>query len=113
MSFSFSVPDGPASEFADRAAKAKADLEALNEANDYTLTQLASSTADAAIKAATDLVAALGDGTGTASASIGGHHATDDVSTSSASVSVGYTPAKPAAAETSDPTLAADTTPSA
>lgn len=93
MSFSFSVPGGPASAFADNAAAAKAALEATNAANDYALTQLASSTADAAIKAASDLVAALDDGTGTASASISGHHATDDTSASSASVSVSVTPA--------------------
>ncbi|MGN6609989.1 MAG: hypothetical protein ACTHMS_23635 [Jatrophihabitans sp.] len=95
MSFSFAVPSGPASEFADRAAKAKADLEAASAANDYALTQLASDTADAAIKAATEAVAALGDGI--AAASIGGHHSTDGVTGSSISVNVTVTPApKPA-----------------
>jgi len=92
MSFSFSVPGGPAAEFADRAAQAKSALEAQSQANDYMLTQLASETADTAIKAAVELVAALGEGD--AFGSISGHHATDDTSASSVSVSVTVTPAK-------------------
>lgn len=92
MSFSFSVPTGPVSSFNDRAVAAKAALEATNEANDYMLTQLASDTADAAIKAATDLVDML-DPNGIAnSASIAGHHSDDGVSASSVSVSVSVSP---------------------
>jgi hypothetical protein len=94
MSFSFSVATGSAADFADRAAQAKAALETSSEGNDYALTQLASTTADLAIKAASDVVSALaGDDPGaTASASISGHHA-DDHSARTVSVSVNVTPA--------------------
>jgi hypothetical protein len=98
MSFSFPVPNGPAAEFAERAAQAKAAVETASENNDYALTQIASSTADAAIKAAAELVAALaGDGSGTAGGNIAGHHSTDATQGSSASVSVSYTPTPPTA----------------
>lgn len=94
MSFTLTVPAGPAADFAARAAAAKVALEAQNESNDYMLTQLASLTADAAIKAAAELVAALtSDGAG-ASGSITGHHATDDKTASTVSVSVQVMPAQ-------------------
>lgn len=92
MSFSFSVPAGPAETFADRASKAKADLEAASESNDYALTQVASDTADAAVKAAIELAQCLGV-RGTASATISGHHSSDGIGQCSATVGVTYTPA--------------------
>lgn len=101
MSFNFSVSAGPAAEFTQRATAAKAALEAQYEANDYALTQIASATADAAVKAAAELVAYLaGDSAGTAGvASIAGHHPTPDSSqTASVSISVQFTPATPVAA---------------
>lgn len=99
MSFSFSVPVGPAAEFGDRADKAKADMQTASENNDYQLTQLASDTAEAAIKASVALVDSLGVGNdGTASGTISGHHADNGVSASSASVSVTFTPAPAAPA---------------
>lgn len=103
MSFSFSVPAGPASDFAAAAAAAKSQLQSTSEGNDYMLTQYASDTCDAAIKAASDLVNALGDGSGTASGSIAGHHANDGVSACTASASVSVTPAPKVEASTDAP----------
>jgi hypothetical protein len=92
MSWSFSVPAGPSGEFTDRANQAKATLEAASENNDYGLTQLASGQADEAIKAAQAVITSGVLGDGNVSASLAGHHATDDKSASSISIALSCTP---------------------
>jgi hypothetical protein len=83
MSFSFSVPAGPASEFAERADTARAAVD-----NDQT----GSTTCIAAVEAAKAIVETLGDGH--VGASISGHHPTDGTyAFPSASVSVTYSDA--------------------
>jgi hypothetical protein len=94
MSFSFSVPATPSADFAAAAQTAKDNYEKASESNDYMLTQLASGLADAAIKAAAELVSDLADGN--VVATLSGHYATDGKSASSVAVGITVTPVAPA-----------------
>lgn len=95
MSWSFAVPAGPSTEFADRAAAAKEAYEKGLEGNDYGLTQLASGQADEAIKAAQSVVDSGVLGDGAVSGSLGGHYA-EAPGTSSISLSLSSVLSAPA-----------------
>lgn len=73
MSFSFSVPAGPASKFEAAAVKAKDAYTESMAGNDYMLTQLASGLVDEAIEVAVDIVKHGNLGDGNVTASLSGH----------------------------------------